>query len=227
MHACPRVYVEIEGWFTGVSSVLQLCGFRNQAQGVRWHSISWTPAADVSSCPTSIPSPAAWSPVHDSDLISVSVMAVALWKNVWLFYKMLPIRFVWYSSVLTIGSETNTIVWWVRFGSHQQSSVPVSHSPCVYLVRMVTADSPHYKVQTSPLIDEDTDTVLLSDAFHLPRTLHWKGLNILIVSTAEWCLWITLACPCPPYTPLVTNLDIWVTVFRKDLPVHVAWIPCV
>lgn len=35
MHACPRVYVEIKGWFTGVSSVLQLCGFRNQAQDVR------------------------------------------------------------------------------------------------------------------------------------------------------------------------------------------------
>lgn len=159
-HACPRVYVEIKGWFAGVSSVLHLRGFRNQAQGVRWHSISWTPAADVSSCPASVPSLTPWSLVHDSDLISVSVMAVALWKNVWLFNKMLPIQFVWYSSVLTIGSETNTIMWWVHFGSHQQSSVPVSHSLCVYLVRIVTAGSRHCKVQTFPsLTNEYTDTV--------------------------------------------------------------------
>lgn len=51
MHSRP--IVEIKGWFAGISSVLQLCGLRTPAQGVQWHSVSWAPAADASSCPAS------------------------------------------------------------------------------------------------------------------------------------------------------------------------------
>lgn len=68
-HACPRTYVEIKGQFVGVNSLFQLWGSWGLSSGCQMEHVSWSLAADTSSCPASIFSLAPWFPIHGSVLI--------------------------------------------------------------------------------------------------------------------------------------------------------------